>query len=74
MLARAAALRHHHDPVVEAQAKFDVDIERGIEKALDIPVVQRLNPQDMWSRLESGDDEAAVLAQREPADQLAGAG
>ena len=54
--------------------KFAVDIQRQVEEALDVSVVQRLDAEDVGPGFETADDETAVLAQREAADQLAGAG
>ena len=43
-----------------------------IEKALDVAVVERLDAEHVRTRIEPGNHERAVLAQREAADQLAG--
>ena len=47
--------------------------ERRVEEAVDVAVVQRLDAQHVRPGLEAGDHEAAVVAQREAADQRAGA-
>ena len=62
--------RHDDDLLVELHLEVHVDVQRRVEEARDVAVVQRLGAEDLRARLEAGDHEAAVLAQREPADQL----
>ena len=57
-----AAARHRDQPVVERHLEVHVDAERRIEETVDVGVVQRLDAEDVRSRLEAGDDERAVVA------------
>ena len=46
-IARAAAARHGDDPVVKRHPEVGVDVEVGVEEAVDVAVVERLGAQDM---------------------------
>ena len=63
---RATAVRHGNDSFVERHPKVEVDVEVVVEEAVDIPVVERFGAQDMGARLETGDDEVAVLGEVNP--------
>src|SRR4029450_6694060 len=66
----SSAFRDDHDLVVELRLEVHIDVQRDIEKAFDVSVVERFDTQDVWTRIQARDNETAIVAQRESSDEL----
>src|SRR5918994_1817987 len=69
---RSAPTRDDHEALVERGLEIHID-SRLVEKALNLRIVERLDPEDVRAGPEAGDDELACLLEREIADEMAGA-
>src|SRR4051812_34031562 len=69
-VAGPATLRHDHHLLVELHLELRVDVHRRVEEARDVTIVQRLRAEDLRTRFQPGDHERAIVAQREPANEL----
>src|SRR5215203_5982536 len=69
---RSAPARDDHETLVKRGLEIHIE-SRLIEKALDLRIVERLDPEDVRAGPEAGDDELAGLLEREIADEIAGA-
>ena len=68
-VARATA-RRDCEPIVEGDTERHVDWITGVEKAADVAVVQRLDPNDVRSWREARDLEIAVPRESKSGDQV----
>ena len=55
---------------MEFRAEVGVDVERQVEEALDVAVVERLDTDDVRPRLEPTDDVTPVAFSENPATSL----